>query len=1726
MALRVWLPLINDYKNYGLSDLEFSRSTKYRYIRFVVDAKRGNNDNYTQLSMFQFLDVDNNVYSYPSGTTVSTSMSNYSSSEGPGNILDGNVNTKFCCPWSAGGYLQINLGGSDGIDISKYSRFRWYTANDSDWRDPTSFRVLFSTDGTNFIEGVTVTNASITTSRHALAYVGNCLSDGKIGQTCHHNYSNSEGGLLSDKKLQSVGNNVSMFAWVNFDNFAVNPIGIGGTHTIIGDGYSAGTGMGFNVVTDGSKKVVAINTGTGNTRTWGDYKGTTNISAGTWYHIGFTYNGSQIKIYVNGVLDATHNYSGQSNPADYVHVASWARDGLLNVPTIFPHYKPIGRINDFRIYDHVLSTKEVKLLSQGLVAHYQLKGMGATNYLKGAGKFTENSPLVRKASDTSVMNDSYVYHEWEPNALFAVLPSAGTYTISVECDGVGSGHQTSGTTASQRLFSFFLQNVSSGTHYHFAMSKGADGRWYGTRTDLVAGTYKVRTNLYAADKVDYTLKFWDMKVTAGAYNPSDTWCPHEEDELYNALGLGLGNEPDCSGFGHNATKSGILETVSGSPRYGRCYRFAGSQYIACGRGAMVTDELTVSCWAYSDNWTNASEIMSCAEGGGWDFWRNGGGQMTMEVRRNGGYITGVYPTALANWSAGWHHLVGVYDGYKAEIYVDGVKGTTSATTTTKYPIQYHESNGLFIAAAAGSSATTPANAYFTGNVSDVRIYGTALSAADVADLYKNAASLTKDGKLMAYDFHENKRNTIDKEGVVATGGFNAKAIPTYDMKVKALGDGSTWARIHHLDVSGDKTCFANASEVAKCVNKNNRYSRMGIVDKYGIDRNTVFLLLGDSVSDCSLNKMPITNVGVTVSTAQSKFGGRSLYFNGSSRLNFPSWDLDGSDFTIDWWEYPTSATNGSRFSSSYTTTSGTCGGLLLGYTGTRVYASTAAEGSWDLVGGATMMSVTANTWTHWAFVKSGNTLTSFKNGVQFATTTLNGKIGWHPHIAFSIGSYRAGDVSYFTGYIDEFRISNVARWKTNFTPPSTSYREYEFMLTYPSMKKTVPAGYTELEYIQTTGTQFIRTGVYGYADGSYVRGHRWELDMEFTRSDVRQLMGYGPYGGEYWGVAASGVYEGMSVVAGKRDTIVHDYSGGTAGGNTLWVQNASRGAGSNMATSYEYTLFNLKWGGDTGYWCYAKLYRCKCIQGTTLIRDFVPAMRNSDGTIGLFDVVNNVFYTNAGSGSFLCNYSWLNYIEGTGVQYINTGIAENAAHGVEMECLVTGMATNWQSLLSGTLDNFTIGSVDANKNSFYLRLRTTEVCRPSGMYSDQKNTISIKNGAVYLNGSHVGTYTHGALSTATGALYIFANNALSRYGKMRLYGLKIYDANGNVSRDFIPCKYGNSIGLFDNVTQAFYGNAGTGTFMYGNKGGSYQWLDYIQNTGVEYINTGYPAPEGFISEAVVEYTSTTGGGYVLGSHNISAPYGRNGYGLNGSGYFEIGTGDTCPGSSFLASANTRYTIKASTVKGDSYMDVNGSRAITTTDSTSRCTDNVYVFSNQYSQYHNSNCAPFRLYSLKFWLPNGTLIRDFVPCISPSGKVGLYDKVTKRFYGNSGKGNLIAGTTKESIPMYNRWTQASLTTNVNQGDNIAFKPIFTSWPQHCGPLKPAQATETVYDCDVKGTGNWYSPIGQYVIWSGGIPAADSSAQLETELWVRTDRFADEDQFNIYDGSITATDYIEI
>lgn len=207
-----------------------------------------------------------------------------------------------------------------------------------------------------------------------------------------------------------------------------------------------------------------------------------------------------------------------------------------------------------------------------------------------------------------------------------------------------------------------------------------------------------------------------------------------------------------------------------------------------------------------------------------------------------------------------------------------------------------------------------------------------------------------------------------------------------------------------------------------------------------IDSSTKLLLHGDDLTDSSLHGVPLTNQGVVVSADQSKFGGKSLYFNGSSRLLFPASAITfgSDDFTIDWWEYCTAASTGARFSSYYCPGTNTSGGLLVGYQGTMIYASTVFA-TWDITNGVQMLSVMPNEWVHWALVRSGGVAKTYRNGVLFATTNMNGVLSSDVNVPMVVGDYREGDHSYFTGYIDEFRITQKAVWTADFTPPDKPY---------------------------------------------------------------------------------------------------------------------------------------------------------------------------------------------------------------------------------------------------------------------------------------------------------------------------------------------------------------------------------------------------------------------------------------------------------------------------------------------------------------------------------------------------------------------------------------------------------------------------------------------------------------------------------------------------------------
>jgi hypothetical protein len=185
-----------------------------------------------------------------------------------------------------------------------------------------------------------------------------------------------------------------------------------------------------------------------------------------------------------------------------------------------------------------------------------------------------------------------------------------------------------------------------------------------------------------------------------------------------------------------------------------------------------------------------------------------------------------------------------------------------------------------------------------------------------------------------------------------------------------------------------------------------------------------------------------------------------------------------------------------------------------------------------------------------------------------------------------------------------------------------------------SWSATLPAGYKELEYIESTGTQWIDTGI--------IRG-RFVHDIVFTERTQNNLMGGSTGGGLYWGQTRSHISSNDGYELGPNhidvDTSVRriiEYSNISSHaklttGNTTITYSIS-------TPSNTYTIFKIH--NSEQYYTKTKLYGLKVYttdDNTSLVRNFVPA-KNSSGVVGMYDLADpnpaTAFHTNAGAGTF------------------------------------------------------------------------------------------------------------------------------------------------------------------------------------------------------------------------------------------------------------------------------------------------------------------------------------------------------------------------------------------------------------------------------------------------------------------------------------------------------------
>ena len=186
--------------------------------------------------------------------------------------------------------------------------------------------------------------------------------------------------------------------------------------------------------------------------------------------------------------------------------------------------------------------------------------------------------------------------------------------------------------------------------------------------------------------------------------------------------------------------------------------------------------------------------------------------------------------------------------------------------------------------------------------------------------------------------------------------------------------------------------------------------------------------------------------------------------------------------------------------------------------------------------------------------------------------------------------------------------------------------------------RTLPSGYTQIDYIESSGTQYIDTGFKPNQDTKFV------IDCYFLESNTgtdhhiasvnnssqyyalrakADLTGFAHryYNTALANVASDSLYGRHTFVRDKNKTSIDSGTQTTATYGTFQITN-----------TLPISCFKNASGATSGF-SKLRIYSCYIYDNGTLVRDFVPC-KNSGGVAGLYDLVNGVFYTDAAGGSF------------------------------------------------------------------------------------------------------------------------------------------------------------------------------------------------------------------------------------------------------------------------------------------------------------------------------------------------------------------------------------------------------------------------------------------------------------------------------------------------------------
>lgn len=494
-------------------------------------------------------------------------------------------------------------------------------------------------------------------------------------------------------------------------------------------------------------------------------RGNSVLATGQWYHVAATWDGSTVKIYVNGQLDNT--------PTSYTgNIGTDTRPVYIGGRSGTDYFD--GLIQDVRFYNYAFGDTEIDSLA-GLVGHWEFsEGTGTTaadsSSLGNDATLSGGATWTTDCGGTSALLTDGAGGIAQTASPFTP-PDAGTVAFWMQSSGApagtarifGVGGDWEARQSSDGTISFdlcgdatpdFITTVpldEVGQWYHVAATfNSADDSYaiYINGELDKSGTNSNAMSQQAADVLSFGTRTGSTQYWQGALRDFRVYnrilCPDEIAALSESFGL-VGEwkldetsgtvAVDSSPTGRNGTYRNGVSLAASSPVQvdgAVAAVFDGNNdYVSIADDSVydITGPITVAAWIKVSSFTKTWQAIFTKGDSAWRLSRSGNTN-TIHFACTGLSNFQVNGSVDVNDSQ-WHQIVGVYDGSSLLLYVDGELdasvSSSGSISTNNYDVEIAR-NGQ----ASGRE--------FHGAIYDARVYDRALCPDEVQQLYGDSGS--------------------------------------------------------------------------------------------------------------------------------------------------------------------------------------------------------------------------------------------------------------------------------------------------------------------------------------------------------------------------------------------------------------------------------------------------------------------------------------------------------------------------------------------------------------------------------------------------------------------------------------------------------------------------------------------------------------------------------------------------------------------------------------------------------------------------------------------------------------------------------------------------------------------------------------------------------------------------------------------------------------------------